>query len=416
MSPSPDTIVQTVLDTFNALPSKRKPRRRDDGSFEWVPLSGIVLSHGPNDLKCVAIGTGSKCLPTSKLALSQGQILHDWHAEILAIRSFNNFLIQECLSLSTTPTNPSKYVRRRSETELSYTHSQPFTIKEDTQIHMYCSEAPCGDASMELTMEAQEDATPWPTPSSSSSITVNPSSPASAVPVAGLHGRGHFSSLGIVRRKPSRPDAPPTLSKSCSDKLSLKTCISLLSSSTSVLISPFNAYLHTLTLPSSQYSSTACSRAFGPQGRMAPLVNKQWEGGYRYRSFEIMTTSREFEFSRRGRGKAKLVASNLSAVWTTYGQETLVNGVLQGRRLGDAKGGSMICRKGIWKVVGEVIAVLGVPLLRKVYENGSYVKLKAEEELLEHRREVKAEVKREALKGWISNQRDDFDIRIDLAS
>ncbi len=55
---------------------------------------------------------------------------------------------------------------------------------------MYCSEAPCGDASMELVMEAQEDATPW-------AVSVPDEGIAS-----GLLGRGSFSQLGIVRRKP----------------------------------------------------------------------------------------------------------------------------------------------------------------------------------------------------------------------
>ncbi|KAI9746881.1 MAG: hypothetical protein M1835_002337, partial [Candelina submexicana] len=336
------------------------------------------------------------------MGLSHGTILHDWHAEILAIRSFNLFLLHECLSLASSPLYTSPYIRRRSTTELSDTHSQPFTLNEDTQIHMYCSEAPCGDASMELTMNAQKDATPWPTTSPPNPT--DPSSSPSSSTTQTLHGRGYFSSLGTVRRKPSRSDAPPSLSKSCSDKLSLKTNLSLLSTPTSLLLSPSNAYLHTLILPSSQYSSKACSRAFSPQGRMAPLANKQWKGGYRYQPFEIATTKREFEYSRRGRRIGRLVASDLSAVWRPGGQETLLNGVLQGRRLGDARGGSMICRKGIWKAFAEVVALLEVPALRKVYENGSYERFKGEEALLAQRREVKAEVKREALKGWISNQ------------
>ena len=43
---------------------------------------------------------------------------------------------------------------------------------------------------MELIMEAQDDPTPWP-------VTVSDESTAS-----GLLGRGSFSQLGVVRRKP----------------------------------------------------------------------------------------------------------------------------------------------------------------------------------------------------------------------
>ncbi|OCK76698.1 hypothetical protein K432DRAFT_305805 [Lepidopterella palustris CBS 459.81] len=39
-------IADCVLATFDSLPAKRKPRQRDDGAREWVPLSGIVLSKG----------------------------------------------------------------------------------------------------------------------------------------------------------------------------------------------------------------------------------------------------------------------------------------------------------------------------------------------------------------------------------
>jgi len=45
-SVSADAIADCVLSAFATLPEKRKPRRRDDGAFEWVPLSGIVLARG----------------------------------------------------------------------------------------------------------------------------------------------------------------------------------------------------------------------------------------------------------------------------------------------------------------------------------------------------------------------------------
>jgi len=41
-----DQVADLVLNTFDALPAKRKPRLREDGTREWVPLAGIVLSRG----------------------------------------------------------------------------------------------------------------------------------------------------------------------------------------------------------------------------------------------------------------------------------------------------------------------------------------------------------------------------------
>jgi hypothetical protein len=51
MSPSTmlidaNDIADCVLATFDQLPEKRKPRPRNDGSKEWVPLAGILLSKG----------------------------------------------------------------------------------------------------------------------------------------------------------------------------------------------------------------------------------------------------------------------------------------------------------------------------------------------------------------------------------
>ena len=171
---------------------------------------------------------------------------------------------------------------------------------------------------MELTMAAQEDSTPWaipstlnssndevssvstsPSPSASMCITPRPTISGTILDVSILYGRSFFSELGAVRRKPSRPDAPPTLSKSCSDKLALKQCTSLLSSTTSLLISPSNLYLSSLVLPASQYSETACTRAFSSNGRMKEMKNRKWDGGYRFHEFDIKTTSKEFRYNRR---------------------------------------------------------------------------------------------------------------------
>ena len=135
-----------------------------------------------------------KCLPIDQVAQAKGSILHDWHAEVVAIRAFNHYLLQECLELALSPEKPSPILRRREIHEISEPHGlQPFSIHEDLQLHMYSSEAPCGDASMELLMEAQVDATPWPIAKLHSASKKLPSL---------LHGRESFAELGIVRRKP----------------------------------------------------------------------------------------------------------------------------------------------------------------------------------------------------------------------
>lgn len=133
-----------------------------------------------------------RCLPTSEaVLLADGHVLHDWHAEVIALRAFNHFLLQEAKLLASSPGSESTLLRCRVPHEMSrIPGEQPFVIRDGLRIMMYCSETPCGDASMELIMEAQEDPAPWP-------ITLH-----DACTSLQLLGRGSFSQLGIVRRKP----------------------------------------------------------------------------------------------------------------------------------------------------------------------------------------------------------------------
>ena len=43
---SDNDIAKAVLDTFDSLPAKRKPVKPTEDFFQWVPISGIVVSKG----------------------------------------------------------------------------------------------------------------------------------------------------------------------------------------------------------------------------------------------------------------------------------------------------------------------------------------------------------------------------------
>ena len=132
-----------------------------------------------------------KCLPLSKVSTANGAILHDWHAEVLAMRAFNRFLMEECARLLSDRQAESEILVRKKfcPSGGEGLRQQPFTIDPSVTIVMYCSEAPCGDASMELIMAKQDDAAPWPVPEKVGDG-------------KGLLGRGSFAELGVVRRKP----------------------------------------------------------------------------------------------------------------------------------------------------------------------------------------------------------------------
>ncbi|KAF7186294.1 tRNA-specific adenosine deaminase 1 [Pseudocercospora fuligena] len=404
--PSGDSIADCVLKTFEALPAKCKPRIQEKGRREWVPLAGIVLSKDHDNtqsLTCAALATGMKCLPQNKIGLANGNILHDSHAEILAIRSFNRFLLDECAELAKKGfgnDHTSAWIKWRTQGEGHAQHHPPFALQEDVKIHMYTSQTPCGDASMELTMSSQEDSTPW------------------AVRQEGeMLGRGNFDQLGVVRRKPARPDAPQTLSKSCSDKLAMKECTGLLTGVVSTLIDVGGTWLSTLVVPEEEWRmcKAGMERAWGTDGRMAPLASKEvherWQRhGYRFRPFEIQTTTRNFTFAKPVTPDPNVLHSNLSTLWTPRRQETIINGVLQGRKQLDPKGASCVSRKLLWKTALDVALLVGVAVLGK----RTYAEMKGSYEL-RARESIKKDVKELALKPWVRNEGDE-DFALETAS
>lgn len=348
-------------------------------------------------------------------------MLHDCHAEILAFRAFNYWLLTECHGLiaeelelgnnsgmtlnsgeKVTPTSP--FVRRRSQSDQDHAASSsinwpPFEIQPDVKIYMYCTCAPCGDASMELCMAAQEDATPW---EMTRQPNIGPDLESAEDTM--LDGRAHFSLLGIVRRKPARSDAESTRSKSCSDKIALRQVSSLLSCETARLIAPTaNAYLAGFILPEDEISRVGCDRSFGENGRMAALVGRSWPDlkdsaenqiGFRFRPFEILSVPAEevrvmWPFAKPKPTEVlpkKSKPNNASAVWTaapSYSHscmmtqdtgskslpalrrsktgiyETLVNGVKQGNKASapGPRGASSLSRAKLWALLNDVVTL-----------------------------------------------------------
>lgn len=346
-------------------------------------------------------------------------MLHDCHAEILALRAFNYWLLTECHGLLVeelelrahsnkrfSPENKSNstspFIRRRNQPDRpghassSSIYWPPFELHPDVKIYMYCTCAPCGDASMELCIAAQEDATPWEVRQTN----VGPDAE-SAEDM--LDGRAHFSLLGIVRRKPARTDAESTRSKSCSDKLALRQVSSLLSCETTRLVAPTaNAYLAGFVLPEDEISRVGCDRSFGENGRMAALVGRSWpdikdgesQVGFRFRPFDILSVPVEevralWPFAKPKPTEAGLMPrkskpGNASAVWTaapsylhscaitpdsgsknlptlrhsrTGIYETLVNGVKQGNKVSapGLRGASSLSRAKLWALLYDIV-------------------------------------------------------------
>jgi len=248
-----EEVVRLVHEAYDRLPAKGKPGRN-----EWTTLAAVVVVCAEGKVSVASLATGVHCLSTEKIAQDATSLVHDLHAEILALRAFNLHLLEQGGG--------------------DFRHAK---------IYLYVSEIPCGDASMEETMSLQVDPSPWtPLPTAA----------------AGRRGRGRedFGRLGICRTKPGRGDAPPTHVASCSDKLSLRQCTGILSSPTRAILPPL--YMDGLVLPR---HPVGCTRAF--EQRMAHL--RGWScGEYAYHPLPIVVTSTPFA-QARGPDKSPCPAS-----------------------------------------------------------------------------------------------------------
>lgn len=126
-----------------------------------------------------------------------------------------------------------------------------------------------------------------------------------------------------------------------------------------------------------------------------------------WKPFTVVPTKREFSWSRRAVGTGeKGVASNLSAIWTPAWQETLIGGVLQGRKQVDPRGASAICRRGMWKVAVQFAAAVGVVGIQQVLGKRRYADVKSDR-AFDDRRSVKRSMIDKGLNGWVKNAGDD---------
>jgi tRNA-specific adenosine deaminase 1 len=80
---------------------------------------------------------------------------------------------------------------------------------------------------------------------------------------------------------------------------------------------------------------------------------------YAFHPFEILPTSKQFQFCR------EIVCepfkpSNKSAIWTPRFQEIVINGILQGRKRSDPAAPSRLSRRRMWKAACSVAQQLGL--------------------------------------------------------
>ena len=139
------------------------------------------------------------------------------------------------------------------------------------------------------------------------------------------------------------------------------------------------------------------------------MAGKTWSQGYAFRPFQMKTTHLEFSFSRRSTladPNSQSKGSNISAVWTPRLQETLINGVLQGRKQTDPKGASQLSRNKMWTLCQDTDRTLGRSLL---VDPSSMAHKRTGP--LATRQQVKEDAKKEALRVWGKGASQMLDVR-----
>ena len=218
-----NNIQQLILNTFNTIGKSGKPAKD-----QFTVLAGLVVSD-----QVVALGTGLSCRNHLQLS-DQGDIVNDCHAEVLCIRSFRAFLYHQMFAAIKS---------ENSILEWNPSAAYPFRLVKGLELDLYISQAPCGDASMNILEDRQSEQEIFDNRNNvlnaqNMNNSVNQLLPNENISGIVYRGRMDYSIRGVARTKPGRIDSIPTLSMSCSDKILLWSMIGVSGSLLSLLIEP----------------------------------------------------------------------------------------------------------------------------------------------------------------------------------
>ncbi|KAJ2063455.1 hypothetical protein GGI17_001671 [Coemansia sp. S146] len=301
-----DRIAQCVIDSYHALPKRGKPTSKGSGKEEWTVLAGFVIEDTRPETSerftCVALGTGLKCLHSEQLR-PFGDAVHDSHAEIVARRALVVYLMNQLqLSMATAPCEMPKIFNLQPGST-----KYRFGVHGQLQLHLYTSQCPCGDATVESLKTAED-----------SDSNEQPQLKRRRVNEGVIRGHQDFGSLGTLRLKPGRADSIPTLSMSCSDKVARWNAIGVQGSLLAQLIDPI--YLSSIVV-GDLYNWQSIDRAINQRVTNA-LLDKQLPDGYRANRCTIEQTTVVFERSQTAMknttvssSKDEVVTADASIYW-----------------------------------------------------------------------------------------------------
>ena len=173
--------------------------------IEWTTMACIIQTDENNAMKIIAVGTGTKCLGQNELS-SNGDLVSDSHAEVIARRSFQLYLYDQVEKAILQKHSILKITKNEDGTGFC-------ELCHGVNFHLFVSHLPCGDAAIFDIVDSK--------PASESDDDV----PAKKLKLE-VHRTGaklaerlyeDVQCVGKCRIKPGKGD--PTLSMSCSDKI-----------------------------------------------------------------------------------------------------------------------------------------------------------------------------------------------------
>ncbi|XP_017068135.2 tRNA-specific adenosine deaminase 1 [Drosophila eugracilis] len=297
--PSVQDIAELCFEKFESLPKTGKPTEN-----QWTILAGIVeFNRQTGSSQLVALGCGTKCIGQSKLC-SQGLIVNDSHAEVLARRSFLRFLYEEL--------KQERIFHWNSELK-------SYVMDEHVEFHFLSTQTPCGDACILDDGDPEEQAKRQRFDKESEIIYTG------AKLISDLNYDPMRQTPGVLRTKPGRGER--TLSMSCSDKIARWNVMGVQGALLDSLISK-PIYFNSLNFCCDDAQLESLERA----------IYKRWEGrSFKHYRFQLqkpqirIDCGIKFEFAQRPDWQPSpngLVWSKISDDLRPY--EISVNGKRQG--------------------------------------------------------------------------------------